>query len=121
MERELAGREAGDRTFSLVTMGTALFTGVSMVVFGQVDPDPATRVIANILTGVGFLGAGMIVRGAGGVRGLTTAAGIWVMAAVGMAVGLGLYLVAGLTSVVVFVVFRSKQILDVRRMREPSS
>ena len=99
-ERERAGRPAGLRTFMMVTAGSAAFTLVS--IYGFVDQglprDPA-RVAAQIVTGIGFLGAGTIWRTPSTVRGLTTAATIWFAAAVGMMVGSGLYLVATTTAI----------------------
>ena len=103
-ERERAGRPAGLRTFMMVTAGSAAFTLVS--IYGFVDQglprDPA-RVAAQIVTGIGFLGAGTIWRTASTVGGLTTAATIWFAAAVGMMVGAGLYLVATTTAIFGFV------------------
>jgi putative Mg2+ transporter-C (MgtC) family protein len=92
-EREKKEKPAGFRTLTLVSLGSAVFTMVSFAIAGK-GADPG-RVAAQIVTGIGFLGAGSILRGAGGVTGLTTAATIWVMAATGMVVGLG-YAVAGL-------------------------
>ena len=103
-ERERAGRPAGLRTFMMVTAGSAAFTLVS--IYGFLDQgtmrDPA-RVAAQIVTGIGFLGAGTIWRTTSTVRGLTTAATIWFAAAVGMMVGAGLYLVATVTAISGFV------------------
>jgi uncharacterized membrane protein YhiD involved in acid resistance len=97
-ERELRDREAGIRTHLLVSLGSALFTIVSAYGFHEfltsggniVRADP-TRIAAQIVTGIGFLGAGAIIRSGLSVRGLTTAATLWVVAAVGMASGAGYY------------------------------
>jgi len=89
LEREFRGYPAGVRTMALVAMGAALFSDNS----GLFGGDPS-RVAAQIVTGIGFLGAGLIVREGGSVRGITTAATIWSTAAVGMAVGAQVYLVA---------------------------
>ncbi len=94
-EREIAGQAAGLRTHVLVSLGAACFTLVSLLGFigyGTVQ-DPG-RVAAQVVTGVGFLGAGAIWRSGVSVRGLTTAASIWMAAAVGMLAGSGLYLIA---------------------------
>jgi putative Mg2+ transporter-C (MgtC) family protein len=103
-ERERAGRPAGLRTFMMVTAGSAAFTIVS--IWGFLDEgtvrDPA-RVAAQIVTGIGFLGAGTIWRTPSNVRGLTTAATIWFAAGVGMMAGAGLYLVATVTAFMGFV------------------
>ncbi len=100
MEREYHGHPAGIRTMALVAIGSCVFTAVGFApVFGKaVDP---TRIAAQIVTGVGFLGAGAILRQNDGVRGLTTAASIWVVASVGMAVGFGYYAVAIFTTLIV--------------------
>jgi putative Mg2+ transporter-C (MgtC) family protein len=107
-ERELREREAGLRTHMLVSVGAALFTMVSAYAWtdwrfstpqGLVfDP---TRIAAQIVTGIGFLGAGAIIRQGLSVRGLTTAATLWVVAAIGMATGAGYYAAAVITTVLV--------------------
>jgi putative Mg2+ transporter-C (MgtC) family protein len=90
LERELRERQAGLRTHLVVCVGSALFTLVSAYGFadfgGRVDP---TRIAAQIVTGIGFLGAGAIIRQGLSVRGLTTAATLWLVAAIGMAAGAG--------------------------------
>ena len=90
LERELRERQAGLRTHLVVGVGAALFTLVSAYGFskfdGKVDP---TRIAAQIVTGIGFLGAGAIIRQGLSVRGLTTAASLWLVAAIGMAAGAG--------------------------------
>lgn len=99
LERELTAKPAGLRTHMLVAEGSALFI-VGAILLGEntdtgafavIDP---TRVGSTIVTGVGFLGAGMILRSGDRVQGLTTAAGIWVAAAIGMLVGSGFFIVA---------------------------
>lgn len=91
-ERVLHHRPAGLRTHSLVCAGSALFTAVSIYGFGgpQAGVD-TSRVAAQIVTGIGFLGAGTILRGEQGVSGLTTAGGLWYVAAIGMVIGAGMY------------------------------
>jgi putative Mg2+ transporter-C (MgtC) family protein len=92
IEREFRDQEAGIRTHLLVALGSALFTIVSAYGFhefgGSVDP---TRIAAQIVTGIGFLGAGAIIREGLSVRGLTTAGSLWIVAAVGMASGAGFW------------------------------
>ncbi|MGZ4345868.1 MAG: MgtC/SapB family protein [Gaiellaceae bacterium] len=108
IERELREREAGLRTHLLVSLGSALFTIVGAYGFHEflssgatvVRADP-TRIAAQIVTGIGFLGAGAIIRQGLSVRGLTTAATLWVVAAVGLACGAGSYGVAVITTVIV--------------------
>ena len=102
-QRERAGKPAGLRTHILICVGSALFTVASLHGFGAVA-DPA-RVAAGIVAGIGFLGAGAIMRrGEGVVEGLTTAATIWAVAAIGLAAGAGLYLVSAVTAALVLVV-----------------
>ena len=92
----LAKKEAGTKTYALVTMGAALYTLLSMNAFGTaVD---GSRIASGIVTGIGFLGAGMIITHGEKVEGLTTAAGLWVTAAIGMAVAAGWYAVAIITT-----------------------
>jgi len=93
-QRERASKTAGLRTHILIALGAALFTVVSIFGFsGAVDP---SRVAAGVVAGVGFIGAGVIFRGmrGEGVAGLTTAASVWVSAAIGLAAGAGLYLIS---------------------------
>jgi putative Mg2+ transporter-C (MgtC) family protein len=98
LERELRDREAGVRTHLLVSMGSCLFTLVSaygfhdfLVAGGNVVRADPSRIAAQIVTGIGFLGAGAIIREGLSVRGLTTAASLWIVAAIGMAAGAGYY------------------------------
>ncbi|NBS41346.1 MgtC/SapB family protein [bacterium] len=92
-ERESNKKPAGMRTNALVGLGTAMVTIASLMVvkFGGVDAVDVSRLAASILPGIGFIGAGTIIRSGGSVKGLTTAASIWVVAAIGIATGLGLY------------------------------
>src|SRR3954447_18485870 len=99
-ERELRERGAGLRTHLVVCVGSALFTLVSAYAFVGPHVDP-TRIAAQIVTGIGFLGAGAITRQGLSVRGLTTAATLWVVAAVGLACGAGYYSTAVITTVIV--------------------
>jgi putative Mg2+ transporter-C (MgtC) family protein len=107
LERELREREAGFRTHMLVAVGSALFTLVSAYGFrdflvhgGTVVRADPTRIAAQIVTGIGFLGAGAIIRQGLSVRGLTTAATLWVVAAIGLASGAGYYWAAVLTTAI---------------------
>jgi putative Mg2+ transporter-C (MgtC) family protein len=103
-QRERLGKPAGLRTHMLICIGAALFTLVSMYGFGP-GSDPA-RVASNIVTGIGFIGAGAIIFRSteGYVVGLTTASTIWISAGVGMAVGAGLYIAAATTTVIALIV-----------------
>ena len=110
LERELREREAGFRTHMLVSVGSALFTIVSAYGFREfltsgdnvirVDP---TRISAQIVTGIGFLGAGAIIRQGLSVRGLTTAATLWLVAAIGLSSGAGYYSAAVITTLIALI------------------
>ena len=100
IEREYRAKEAGFRTHFLVAVGSALFCLVSQFGFG-VDLKDSSRVAAQVVSGIGFLGAGTIIFQKNVVRGLTTAAGLWVTAAIGLACGTGMYLAAVLTTAMV--------------------
>jgi putative Mg2+ transporter-C (MgtC) family protein len=101
-QRERAGKAAGLRTLVLVATGAALFTVVSVFGFGAQGVD-ISRVAAGVVVGVGFIGAGVILRGRSEeeVAGLTTAATIWVTAGVGLAAGAGMYLVAVIAAAII--------------------
>ena len=103
-ERERQGKPAGLRTHAMVAVGAALFTVVSLYGFGA-EAD-RSRVAAMIVSGIGFLGAGAILHERGGVQGLTTAASLWVTAAIGIAVGVGMFSMSLATAALVFVVLR---------------
>ena len=92
LERTRQQHAAGFRTMAMVSTGSCLFTLLGDVVLGRTT-DP-TRIAAQVVTGIGFLGAGTILREGGGIRGLTTAATIWVVAGIGMAAGFGFYVLA---------------------------
>ncbi|GAA4764254.1 MULTISPECIES: MgtC/SapB family protein [Flavobacterium] len=94
LDREKHGRDAGIRTYSAVCIGATLFTAITAHLVN--NPADTSRVIANIITGVGFLGAGIIYRNSstGSSSGLTTAATVWCTSAVGVAVGLNMFIIA---------------------------
>ncbi len=99
-QREKLGKAAGARTYALVTVGSALFTILSVSAF----PDDPARVAAQIITGIGFLGAGAILHKESRIVGLTTAAGLWITAAIGMAVGLRYYFLAVVGTLIILAV-----------------
>ena len=107
IERKRKGQMAGVRTFSLISMGACIAMMLSIYVcqetVGLLRGDPS-RIAAQVLSGIGFLGAGTIIQMKGSVRGLTTAAGIWIIATIGMAVGCGLYLIAFVATLLVLFV-----------------
>jgi putative Mg2+ transporter-C (MgtC) family protein len=123
LEREWHNRSAGLRTNTLIALGSAVFTLMSIMMVARDGQGDATRIPAQIVTGIGFLGGGAILRTRGGIQGLTTAATIWVNAAVGVAAGAGLYALAisaTLTALVVLVVLkRVEHKIDLYRPPEP--
>lgn len=101
IEREYRSKSAGFRTMIMISVGSCFFTTMSTLIGSPGNPD---RIASNIVTGIGFLGAGVIFRGDSRVHGITTAATIWTVAAVGMGIGAGYYLVAAFASVLIIVV-----------------
>lgn len=99
LERTLRAKEAGIRTHFVVALGSALFMIISLFAFGNEQHD-AARVAAQVVSGIGFLGAGVIIFQKNAIRGITTAAGLWVVAAIGLAVGAGMYAVGGAAAVI---------------------
>jgi putative Mg2+ transporter-C (MgtC) family protein len=110
-EREHAGHTAGVRTHLLVAVGSALFTELSFTAFGDGTDADAARVAAQIVSGIGFLGAGAILRYGRVIRGLTTAASIWAVAALGMASGTGEYVLAVGGAVIILVALAPLRLL----------
>jgi len=118
LERELGGKPAGLRTNILICMGSTLYTQLSLaMVHGSVD---ATRVAGQIVTGVGFIGAGTILHARGAIVGLTSAATIWVVAAIGVALGAGHYPEALLSTLMVLVVLAGMGRIEVVVQRQLS-
>lgn len=117
IERTTSHKIAGMRTFGLVSMGSALFVVVSVVMMSQ--PGFATntnplQMASQIIMGVGFLGAGLIIKQDQRLVGLTTAAGLWVSAGIGMAAGFGLYTLAIFVTALTFFIFRVLWLLERR-------
>ena len=100
-EREYRSKSAGFRTMIMISVGSCLFTMMSAYIGAGSNPD---RIASNIVTGIGFLGAGVIFRGDNRVNGITTAATIWTVAAVGMGIGCGQYFAAGCASILILVI-----------------
>ena len=109
LERESRGKDAGISTHTLVILGSMLFTFLSM----QVDPESTSRIAAQVVTGIGFLGAGLIIKEGHTVRNLTTAASLWFASAIGMAIGFGskFYVIAILATLVAVLIPRIPHIL----------
>lgn len=99
LEREFHGKPAGLRTNLLICLGAAVFTLISKQMVEGTN-DSLTRIASQIVSGVGFLGAGAIIQDRGGIHGLTTAATIWLVASIGIACGAGLYRLAILTTLI---------------------
>jgi putative Mg2+ transporter-C (MgtC) family protein len=119
LQRERAERPAGFRTHVLVCIGSTLIMLISAEGFkGNPAVDP-TRIAAQVVTGIGFLGAGTIIRQGSIVKGLTTAASIWVVSAIGLAVGIGYYLGAVITTILVFMVLAIFKIVEDKYLSKP--
>jgi putative Mg2+ transporter-C (MgtC) family protein len=111
LERELAGQPAGERTHALVSLGAATFALISGTAFPGSDQ---ARVAAGVVTGLGFLGAGMILKEKGQeVYGLTTAAGIWAVGGIGLAIGAGIYLLGLAAAILVALILASERLLRI--------
>lgn len=116
-EREFRAKEAGLRTHFLVALGSALFMLISQYAFtGRFD---AARVAAQVVSGIGFIGAGVIIFQKNAVRGVTTAAGLWVAAAIGLACGSGMYIVAVAATLLAIICLETMHIIS-RRYGEKS-
>jgi putative Mg2+ transporter-C (MgtC) family protein len=102
LEREHDRRPAGLRTNILICLGATLFGVIGTFTFAT-EPNGLSRVWQNIITGVGFLGAGVVIKDEHGVTGLTTAAGVWAVAAVGLAIAAGMYFVAIVAEIIILV------------------
>jgi putative Mg2+ transporter-C (MgtC) family protein len=103
LEREASGKAAGLRTNVLICLGAAVFTIISRQM-GRGGDASMTRIAAQIVTGVGFIGAGAIIRDRAGIYGLTTAATIWLVASIGMACGAGMHILAVTSTLIAVVV-----------------
>jgi putative Mg2+ transporter-C (MgtC) family protein len=104
LEREINRKSAGLRTNMLICLGAAVFTIISRNLTAAVPSDSVSRIAAQVVTGVGFLGAGAIIQDRGGVHGLTTAATIWLVASIGMACGAAFYHLAVISTAAAIVV-----------------
>ncbi|MDP2692642.1 MAG: MgtC/SapB family protein [bacterium] len=105
-QRQHIGKAAGSRTFAMVTLGSTLFTLLSVSVS---NGDPS-RIAAQVLTGIGFIGAGTIIHRKDTVEGLTTAAGLWAVSSIGMAIGFGWYIQAIIASILMFIILAIKNV-----------
>lgn len=112
LEREVVHKPAGVRTHMLVSLGSALFVLVAL----ETLPNETARIIAGIATGIGFLGAGTIFRSKSEVHGLTTAASIWAVAGVGIAIGLGHYLMTVIAAILVLIILQLNKIEFFKRL-----
>lgn len=114
LERERRGQHAGLGTFAMVTLGACVFSMVSDLVFDSASSDN-TRIASGVVEGIGFLGAGIILHGRGGISGLTTAATLWASASVGMLVGYGLYVLAVVTTGAVLLILVIRYVPPISR------
>jgi len=112
-ERKSVNKPAGIRTHMLVSFGAALFASVSLAAFGDTDP---SRIAAGIVTGIGFLGAGTIFRSKDHVKGLTTAASMWAVAAIGLSIAVGLYLISIVAIIIVYLTLKLNTIAYFRNL-----
>lgn len=111
LEREWRHKDSGLRTNILISMGSALFTILSVAIAGETSPNRG-QIAANIVQGIGFLGAGLILHTKNRVLGLTSATTVWVVAAIGMTCGAGLYIVAGLSTLIVLIALQIIGLLE---------
>ena len=123
LEREIKRKEAGLQTYSLVALGTCLFTIIFFELFNSffgktgISFDPS-RIIMAIAIGIGFIGAGVIFRQSSGIVGLTTAPGLWVTAAIGIAIGAGLYFLAIFTTFLTFLILAGFGLLEEKILKK---
>ena len=123
LEREYKGKKAGLQTYSLVALGTCLFTILSFELVnaflgkGNISFDPS-RIIQAVAIGIGFIGAGVIFRQPSGTVGLTTAAGLWTTAAIGIAIGIKLYFLAVFTTLLALLVLAGLGLLESKIFRK---
>ncbi len=106
-ERKTVHKPAGIRTHMLVSTGAALFTLVSITFFADTG---SARIVGGIVTGIGFLGAGTIFRAKDQVKGLTTAASLWAVAAIGISIAVGFYLIGGVTVILILLILQLNKI-----------
>ena len=119
-QREKAERPAGLRTHALVCLGSTVFTLISYLGFSSQDGVDPTRIAAGIVTGIGFIGAGVIFRQGSLVRGVTTAASIWVVASIGLALGTKLYYLAILATILGFITLSIFKYIEDRVIKLPN-
>lgn len=115
--REITKKAAGLRTYILVTMGSCLFTIVSFQMVSGFSTGDPSRIASCVVTGIGFIGAGAIFQSGGSVRGLTTAASIWICAALGLAVGSGMYMLSTFTTILALIVIQVLQVVEHKYLR----
>ncbi len=108
LDREIKQKSGGLRTHGIITSAASLYTIISVSIFGA---DPG-RVVAQIVTGVGFIGAGVIFKDQDKVKGITTAADIWMSAAIGAAIGLGLYKAAIVSTIIIILILAPARAID---------
>jgi putative Mg2+ transporter-C (MgtC) family protein len=115
--REIKKKAAGLRTHILVCLGSSIFTIVSIMMSQSSSAVDPSRIAAGVVTGIGFIGAGAIFQSGGNVMGLTTAASIWVAAAIGVAAGAGLYEIATFSTLLSLIVIQLLQVVERKFVR----
>jgi putative Mg2+ transporter-C (MgtC) family protein len=123
LEREFKERGAGLKTYSLVSLGSCLFavTGMALFKFSTAEPGfnfGSSAIIQAVAMGIGFIGAGVIFQKESKIEGITTAAGLWVTAAMGMAVGLGFYFISFITTLLIIIIFIGFGFFENKILRE---
>lgn len=129
-EREYSGKEAGTITYALVTFGATLFTIIAFLGFTEFPNADPSRIIGQIIVGIGFIGAGLIIFERHHIAGLTTAAALWATSAIGVTIGLGWYLISIISAILVFTLLfvigrieynllRKKSIWHIFRKKKP--
>lgn len=117
LEREFHGKEAGIRTYAAVALGACTFGLISNHINDGLD----TRIAANVAVGIGFLGAGMIIKEADKITGLTTAATIWATAAMGLSIASGMYVLGILTALIIFCILAVDHLSFWKKIKRKSS
>jgi len=112
-ERKIANKPAGIRTLMLISVGSALFTVVGVTNLASFDP---SKIVAGIVTGIGFLGAGTIFKSKDTVTGLTTAASMWAVAGLGLAAGLGEFVLMAVATILIIIILQLNKIKFLREI-----
>lgn len=118
LERETLGKPAGARTYALIALGSTLFTILSVNGFGQMPNGDPAALVGQILIGIGFIGAGLIVFHKQHIEGITTASALWSIAAIGISIGLGWYAIAIIAALLVFLLLYIVRKIEFERSKK---